>query len=142
MPDVHDEMGCFQGYGPAFQHFLRPAIHLVPGGLRLPLCDVVLLYHEPKHCLLPLSGTIPVGVRVVICRSLGQSGQKACLPKREVGGVLAEICLRGCLDAVGQVAVVYLVQVKLQDRVLAVPAADLLCQDRLFDLAFQRPAGR
>ena len=90
-----------------------------PGGARLFVARVAGFDHQGED--VGLAGLSPreVGQGVVPGRRLRQAGQQAGLGQVQVARRLAEVGLCGCLDAVGQVAVVDLVQVQLQDLVLA-----------------------
>ncbi len=64
------------------------------------------------------------------------------LGEREVLHVLAEVVLRGLLHAVASVSEVDVVQVEVEDLVLAQLLLEAPREDELLDLARQRPLGR
>ena len=115
---------------------------LGPGGVRLGLRDIALFHHQPQHHGLAFLGALGVGVGVVVGGQLRQAGQQRGLRQREVGGILAKEGLGGGVDPVGHAAVEDLVEIHLQDFVLAVAARDLGGENRLFDLACHRHLGR
>ncbi len=77
-------------------------------------------FHQPQHDLLARDGEVGVGEGVVDAGGLRQTGQQGAFGQEQVGGRLAEIGLRGGLDAVGHAAVIDLVEVQGQDFVLGV----------------------
>ena len=64
-----------------------------------------------------VEGGLAVGVDIVDGRGLRQPGQEGGLRQGQLVGGGVEIGLGGGLDAVGQVAVIDLVQVQLEDLV-------------------------
>ena len=94
-----------------------------------------MLDHQAQHVSLAGLGALRVLQRVIGRGRLRQASQQRRLGQGQIFGRLVEIELRGRLDAVGQVAVVDLVEVDLQNGVLGIAACDLSRQDGLFDLA-------
>jgi len=105
------------------------------GGLGLALVDVPFLNHHVQHQPLARARAFEVGERVKFDRALRQPGQKARLAQRQVGRRLAKVGARRGLDAVGQIAVVDLIQVHLQHFVLVELLGHAPGQDDLLELA-------
>jgi len=80
--------------------------------------------------------------RIVEGRGLGQSGQQSSFGQAEIGGGFVEVGLGRGFDAVGQMAVVDLVEVEFQNGVFVVAPGDLGSEDGLFDLAGHGAFGR
>ena len=109
------------------------------GLCRLSLCraDVPHLDHQIEDHGLASLGAFQVGVGIPIGRRLGQPGQQGRFGQRQFARLLAEIGIRRRLDAIGQIAIVDLVKIDLQDLALGVAPADFRGQDHFADLASQ-----
>ena len=108
-----------------------------------------MLHHQAEHLALAALhraglaiGVPQPGVGVIVGRRLRQPGQHRRLRQRQVFGRFAEIGLGRGLDAVGQVAVVELVQVDLQDGLPGIAPRHFRGQNRLLDLPRDRFLGR
>ena len=77
-------------------------------------------------------------VGVVIGGQLRQAGQQRRLAQRQLARFLAKIGLGRGINAVGKITVVDLVQIKLEDVVLAVAPRDFGRQNRFLNLARRR----
>ena len=94
------------------------------------------LDHQRQHVLLASEGQVEAAAEGIVGgRQLRQASEEGCLRQREVGRIYAEVGVRSGLDTVGQVAVVNLVEVDLQDSLLGVGARQFSGQDGLSDLA-------
>ena len=101
--------------------------------------DVAAVDHGVEHLCTPRLCRVRVLHRVVVRRALREAGEHRHLAERqphEVG--LVEVGLRRGLDAVGLIAVVDLVQVHLEDLLLAEGARRLHGEDRFLDLPRER----
>ncbi len=120
----------------------------LPRGVGLGRGDRVIAHHQRQDGTLPPLDRAGRAIRVpqprvgvVIGRRLGQSGQQRGFGQRQIGRALVEVGFGGRLDAVGQVAVIDLVEIDLEDFVFRIAPRDFGGQDRLFDLPGQRPFG-
>ena len=104
---------------------------LLVGGLR----EEARLEHPPQDVALALGGALGVDQRVVQGRRLGQPREHRGLCGRQRGQRLAEVDLRRGSEAVGPLAEEDLVQVELEDLVLAQALLDAQCEEDLVDLA-------
>ena len=96
--------------------------------------DVALVHHRVQH--LPLAGGRQVGMgdRVPVGGRLGDARQHRGLGQVEVLGVLLEVGMGRRLHAVGLLAVIAVVEVELEDLVLAVALGELVGEDDLLRL--------
>ena len=97
--------------------------------------------HAPQHPFLALARSGCVGHRVGVNGVLRQAREHGDLGRGQRGQWLAEVHLRGGAKAVGALAQVDLVEVQLQDLVLAELPFQLHRDQRFLDLAFTRAAG-
>src|SRR3990172_7478239 len=98
-----------------------------------------MIKQQAQDLVLPRRGPLPVvrdGGRIEAGR-VGDAGEHRRLGQRQVFGALGEVALSGRLSPVGEVPVVYLVQIPLKDLVVAVLALQLQRDDRFLDLAFR-----
>ncbi len=131
---VDYEMG--RGGDVELRSFELVGPHLGRGCLGLCVADIAGLDHQRQHVLLAGQGQVaPAGEGVVHGRGLGQTGEEGGLRQREVGRVHAKIGLGGSLHPVGQVAIIVLVEIDLQDGVLGVSSGQFGRQDDFLDLA-------
>src|SRR5207248_1831489 len=91
--------------------------------------------------LAPL-GAIEVGDGIELGRRLWKAGEEAGLGQRQLARGLAEIGLRRRLDPIGPIAVVNPIEIGLEDLCLRVLMLDLDREDRLVQLAQDRPIFR
>ncbi len=85
--------------------------HLVQRRLGIGQINVVVGDHQAEHFPLAAERFIGGGIGIPQGRSLGQTGQQRRLGQGQIGGRLVEIGIGRRLDAVGQVAVIDLVQI-------------------------------
>jgi hypothetical protein len=101
--------------------------------------DAVLLnargQHEAEHLLVARQGDLAIGVNVVDGWRLRQTGEEGGLCKGQVFGAGAEVGLGRRLHAVGQVPIVDLVEVDLENFIPGVAPRDLCGEDDLARLA-------
>ena len=97
--------------------------------------------HAADHRLSPALGGVPVAVGRVLRRALGQAREHRRLGHRQLAHVLVEVRLRRRPDPVGAVSEVDLVQIEVEDFVLAEARLDLARQDHLSDLAAEAALG-
>ena len=107
-------------------------------GVVLLLGDLAVGEHAVEDGVAALEGKIGVDGGVVARGRIGQAHQKRCLGKREVEGVLGEVRLGRCLDAVGAVAVVDGVEVHHENLFFGVDLLHLEGEVGLADLALER----
>jgi len=88
-----------------------------------------------EHVVHPRIRRLRILERIVVRGRLRQTCEQCRLARTELRRVLAEVSLRCVLDPVGVLAVIGDVQILVQDLLLGVFAVDLLCQQRLADLA-------
>ncbi len=106
------------------------------GRVGLGLADELQVGHALQHIVVTtLAGALRVGDRVARGRELGDAGQRGHLVQVQLVQFLAVIELGGSGDAVGAVAEETLVQVQLEDLVLAQLGLDLPRQQDLGQLA-------
>jgi hypothetical protein len=98
--------------------------------------------HQLDHRVAPLNGELGVLAGVVACRSLGKRGEDRRLGNGDIACRLAEVALRSRLDAVGAAAEVDLVEVELEDLVLAVAGLDRTRDLHFLQLADERLLAR
>ncbi|KWT96882.1 hypothetical protein APY03_2088 [Variovorax sp. WDL1] len=108
---------------------------------RLRRADGAGRHHAVQHMELTDARTARVAHRVVGARRLGQAGQHGGLRERDLPQRLAEVALRGRGEAIGAMAEEDLVQVDLENLVLAQVLLEPEGQQRLQDLALQGPLG-
>ena len=106
----------------------------VPGHRCLFRCDVTRGDHQVEHICLAPPGCVRIDERVIPGRSLGQTRQQGRFRQIEVGCRLAEIGLCRRLNPISDVAIVDLIEIKLQNGVFGITAGDLGGQNGLFDL--------
>ncbi len=136
---------------PRIVHLAQWLEHQLFGPCRvgLGIADVTLLHHQPQNDALPpldragLSVRLPqLGVGIVVGGRLAEADNHGSLGQGELGCMPSEVSLGRGLDAVGQVAIVDLVQVDPEDRVFVISPRDFSRQDRLFHLTGYGPLGR
>jgi hypothetical protein len=110
--------------------------------VRLRLVDHPLLDHGAQDHRLAGLGAIFVQQRIVIGWSVWQAGEQGGFREVELAGVLAEINLRGGLDAGGMVAVEDAVEVQLKDVILLVSRFQLRRDERFAELYEEAPLRR
>ena len=110
------------------------AFRLVGGGV-----DMAVLEHLPQHEIAPREQPVAIAHGVVIRRRLGQRRQRRRLVRGEIRKRLVEVGLRRRSDAVRVLPEKDLVEVKLEDLLLAQRGLHAGGEDDLLDLAF-RPA--
>ena len=92
-----------------------------------------------QYLVAPPQGGRRVVERVVVGRRLRQAGEKRRLLERQPARRNREVRLGGRLDPVGVVAVVDVVEIRVEDRVPRPGAGELDGETGLDDLALQRP---
>ena len=97
--------------------------------------------HAPQHVLLALARALRIRNRVVGGRRFWQAGEHGGLREAQLVERLAEVDLRGGGETVGALPEVDLVDVELEDLVLAQVVLDLEREQRLVELARQRLLG-
>ena len=107
----------------------------VAGGVVLVLLDVAELQHAPQHVVPAHDRLLRVGDGVEPGRRLGQARDHGELGKRELGDRAPVVHLRRGTDSVGALAEEDLVDVELQDLLLAELALDLQREQDLVELA-------
>ena len=90
--------------------------------------------HGLQHDIAPGDRPVEVDGRGIARRGLDQAGEQRRFRDREIAGALAEISARRRLDAVQAVAEVHLVQVHLEDLVLAVHLLEVRREDHFLEL--------
>ncbi|MNU90565.1 hypothetical protein D3C71_804350 [compost metagenome] len=106
------------------------------GRVGLGLADELQVGHALQHIVVTtLAGALRVGDRVARGRELGDAGQRGHLVQVQFAQLLAVVELGGGGHAVGAVAEETLVQVQLEDLVLAQLGLDLARQQDLGQLA-------
>ena len=103
---------------------------------------VAVLGHLLQHIDLAGFGGPGVGDRVLAIGRLRNPGQHRRLTQGQVSRALAEVVLRGLLDAVAEVPEEDLVQVEREDVVLGEVLLEPTSQDGLFDLSAPALLGR
>ena len=83
------------------------------GHLGIYVADSPIGQHDVEDEFLSLFGSFKVDIRIPIDRGLGQPRQKSGLGQGQVGGWFAKIGLRRRFNAIGQIAVVNLIEVHL-----------------------------
>ena len=133
---VHHKMGCFdgEGNGGKTKFFAGRQVGLL-------LRDVAVLDHQAQYHALPGLGGLGILQRIVAGWRLRQPGQQRTLRQVQLSGVFGKVGASGRLDAVGQVAVVGLVQVECQNLVFAVGPRQSPGQDGLAQFALQADLG-
>ncbi len=94
------------------------------GGLTQPI-------HQDQDLLLARQRHLGVGVNIVHRWRLRQAGQEGGLRQRELVGRLAKIRLCCGFDAVGEIAVIDFVKIKLKDVVFGIAAGNFGCKNDL-----------
>jgi hypothetical protein len=112
------------------------------GLLVLLLGDELLDPHAPEHVVLAGLGRLQPLLRIVLGRALRQPGQERRLRDREVLDVDVEEGARRRLDPVRTGAEVDLVQIEVEDIVLAELVLETQREDDLLQLALEPPLGR
>ena len=102
------------GVEPAILGVLRQLQALGPGGDRLVLGDEARLRHRRKYPVPALQGLLRVQMRRVGGGGLDDARQQRALGHGQLGGGLVEVHVRRRLDAVGPVAEVDGIEVRLQ----------------------------
>ena len=113
-----------------------------PPAVRLLVGQVAGGDHRAQHLVAPAAGRVQVGQRREARGRPDQPGQQRHLAHVQVADRLVEVGPRARGHAVGAVPQEDLVQVQRQDVALAVPPFQAARQDRLADLALDRPLGR
>ncbi len=108
---------------------------LVLRGRPLRVVEEALGVHLVEHVRAPAACRADVGARVVVARAGDAAGDERRLRDRQVLRALAEVVARGLLDAVSPAAEVDVVQVELEDLVLAQLLLEPSREQRLADLA-------
>ena len=107
----------------------------VARGVVLVLLDVAELQHAPQHVAPAHHRLLRVGNGVEPGRRLGQTRDHGDLGERELRDRVPVVDLRRGPDPVGALAEEDLVDVQLQDLLLAELALDLQCEEDLVELA-------
>jgi len=102
------------------------------------IVDEAKFVHAPEHVMLASPGPLGVGHRVEGGGRLRQSGQHRCLGDRDILERLAEVDLGGGSEPVGPLAEEDLVDVELEDLVLAEAPLDLPGEQHFAELARDR----
>ncbi len=97
--------------------------------------DVAIGGHPVEDVLLPLHRPVEVGEEGVAARCLGQAGEEGRFGQGETGGALAEIDLGRRLHPICSLAEIDLVEVDVEDLLLAEQAVDPVGEDRLLEFA-------
>jgi hypothetical protein len=134
---AHHLRGVFRVYG-VFVHFPFGPYGRLNCLFVLRRSNVPQLGHPAQYVMLALLGALRVGDRVVKRRRLGQSREHRRLGEVELVERLAEVDLRSGAEAVGALAEIDLVDVKLEDLLLGQAVLDLECEQRLVQLAGER----
>ena len=100
--------------------------------------DPLLLRHQAQDQIAALAGLPWVAPRVIEAGRFRQPGQERSLGQREPARGHSEIVAGGRLDAARAVAEVDVVQIQLEDLVLAEPVLDLVGHPDLEQLAAER----
>ena len=106
------------------------------------LGDVAVLGHLADDPVPPLGGFLLLAERMIVVRRLGQGREIGDLLDREVLELLVEVGEARRGDAVGADAEIDLVEIELEDLVLAVGALDADGEDGFLDLALERAVAR
>jgi len=135
-PHGHDEMRCFDGEGGGGVLQL-----LGIGPIGFGLREIAMPHHQVEHNA--LAGLCPcrVGQRIVLGGRLRQSGQHRTFGQRQLVGSLAKVGAGRRADAIGQVAIVGLVEVERQDFIARVALRQFEGQHAFAQLAAQRALG-
>ncbi len=112
---------------------------LLLGGFGHLARDVALGGHPLERVVAPAPRRVHVHVRALADVALDDAGDERRFFERQVVDALAEVHLRGGLDAVRAVAPVDLIAVQREDLFLRVPLLDLHRDDRFLDLPLPRP---
>ncbi len=96
--------------------------------------------HSVENPIAPLDRALALTERMIISRRLGQRREIGRLGNRQLVHRLVEVDERSSRDAISTKAEINLVQVKLENFVLAVGALDLERQQRLLELTLQQIA--
>jgi len=108
------------------------------GRLCLLRRDVAAALHQPERHGAPCQRALGVRIGIPVDWCLDQSCQQGGLVQGEILHVLPKVGLCSGSDAIGQVAVVCVVQIDGEDVVLGVAPREFSSQDGLLDLALQR----
>ncbi len=108
---------------------------LVVGLLRLFGGDGAVGDHALEDVLLALFGAIEVAIGGVAAGGARQAGEHGALGESQLLDVLVEVVFGRCLDTVGPVAEVDLVEVEVKDLLLGQPLLHPAGEDRLLELA-------
>ncbi len=109
--------------------------------LAVSLGDVTIFDHPIDHPVAALDRSLDLAERVVIGRPLGQGRKIGGLGNRQFRHRLVEIGQRRPGDAVGIQPEENLVEIELENAVLAVGLFDAEGEDRFLDLAIERLVG-
>ena len=94
--------------------------------------------HQPDDRVAALDRAIGIAARIVALGTLRERRERRRLGEIQIAHGLAEVALRGRLDAVGAVAEVDLVEVELEDFLLRVTLLDLPRDLRFLELSRER----
>ena len=111
---------------------------LVPGLLGLQFRDPSVGDHAVQHPVAPFQGLLPASDRMVVVRGLGQHGEEGGLREGQFAEGFVEVVHCRRRDPVRGVSQVDLIQVQLEDRLLAQGALESDRQYPLLDLARDR----
>ena len=98
-----------------------------------------MLNHQAKHHSLAVFGGLQVDVRAVAGRRLGETGDQGTFCQVQLGSRLIKIRLGSRLDAIGEAAIIRLVEVKRQDFGLGIAPGQPPGKQALTQLAPQAP---
>ena len=108
------------------------------GGALVRRADELELGHGGEHRLLALLGAVEIARRRQPRRRLDQAGEQRGLGERNIARRLAEVTLRGLLDAVGAGAEINAVEIELEDLTLGEFPLQPDRQQHLLQLAVDR----
>ena len=113
-----------------------------PRSMHLPGAHVAGLDHVVQHVVGARAGGRQVDVRRVFRRRLEQAGQQRGFGQRQLARRMAEIELRGGLDAERAAAEIGAIEIELQDLALGEARLEQEGEIGLLDLALDRALGR
>src|SRR5258706_15556821 len=100
--------------------------------------NVAKLVHSTQDILLPLPRTLRICNGIVERRCLGQAGEQGAFREAQLVERLVEINLRGGAETIGALPEVDLIDVQLENLLLAEAVLDLEGEQRFVELAVER----